>query len=129
MSILQIVKFNALEQIFPAGMKPALQDQLHLSSYLFKRRRVRPTIRFVLTAPPLKRPENSMMFHAFATNRTAFGTIHDLEEVFAEWFLETRILPIINPVPMKYYEEPEMLPKEWYIPITKRGVGIYRYAP
>ena len=129
MSILEIVKFDARRRIFPPEMKPVLQDNLHLSSDLFTRMQVRPTIRFVLTAPPLRRPGNSIVFYAFATNRTAFGAIQDIESVFAQWFLKTRILPIINPIPMKYYEEPEMLPKEWYTTITKRGVGIYHYAP
>jgi hypothetical protein len=129
MSIIQIVQFDAREQVFPAGMNPALQDHLHFSSNLFELIQVKQTIRFVLAAPPLTRPGNSIVFHAFATNRTAFGAIQDLEKVFAQWFLETHILPIINPIPMKYYHEPEMLPKRWYKPITNRGVGIYHNAP
>ncbi|MCI0559019.1 MAG: hypothetical protein MN733_11025 [Nitrososphaera sp.] len=129
MSILQIVKYDALEGVFPERMRPSLQDHLHLSSQLFQRRRVKPTIRFVVTAPPPQRPGISIVFHAFATNRTAFGAIQDLESIFADWFLETRILPIINPIPMKYYGEPEMLPKDWYSSISVRGVKIYSHAP
>jgi len=69
-----------------------------------------------------------IIFHAFATNRTAYGTIQDLESAFAGWYLQTHILPIINPIPMKYYEEPKMLPKEWYSQISIRGVRIYNHA-
>ncbi len=128
MSMIEIVKFNARENVFPKGMKPNLRDRLLLSSQLFSKRQVKHTIRFVVTAPPLKRPGKSIVFHAFTTNRTAFGAIQDLESIFADWFLETRILPIINPIPMKYYENPKLLPKNWYRIISTRGVEIYNYA-
>ena len=128
MSISQIVKYDALEGIFPARMQPILQDYLRYSSQLFQQRHVKSTIRLVVTAPPPQRPGKSIVFHAFATNHTAFGAIQDLESIFADWFLETRILPIINPIPMRYYREPEMLPKNWYSSISSRGIRIYSYA-
>jgi hypothetical protein len=129
MSILQIVKYDALERVFPERMWPILEDRLQFASQLFQQRRVKPTIRFVVSAPPPQRPGKSIVFHAFATNRTAFGAVQDLESLFADWFLETQILPIINPIPMKYYKEPEMLPKDWFSSISIRGVRIYSYAP
>ena len=112
MSVLQIVKYHAGKKVFPEMMKPSLQDHLQLSSQLFMQRYVKPTIRLVVATPRPQRPGRSIVFHAFATNRTAFGTIHDLESILADWFLETRILPIINPIPMQYYQEPKRLPKE-----------------
>ncbi len=129
MGIRELVRFDALQQTFPPGMRPSLQEHLHFSATLFRRRRVKHTIRFVVTAPPVRRLSRSIVFHAFATNRTAFGVIEDLEAVFAEWFLETQTLPIINPIPMRYYEEPQILPKQWYWQIAERGVGIHTYAP
>ncbi len=128
MSILQIVKYDAVKEVFPQRIVPSLRDYLQFSSQLFYKRNVKPTIRFVVTAPPPRRPGKSIVFHAFATNRTAFGAIHDLESIFADWFLETRILPIINPIPIKYYVEPKLLPKEWYSSISSYGIRIYSYA-
>jgi len=129
MKIQQFVKFSAEEWSFPEEMNVNLQRQLHLSANLFQQRHVKSTIRFVVTAPSLKRPGKSILFHAFATNRTAYGTIHDLRVIFADWFLKTGILPIINPIPIKYYYEAEMLPRPWLVPISKRGVRIYSYVP
>ncbi len=128
MSILNHVKFDAMQEFFPDGMAPSLRYDLHFSSQLLHKRRIKSTIRFVVTAPPPKRPGKSIVFHAFATNRTAFGVIQDLESIFTVWFLETKILPIINPIPMKYFEEPELLPKVWRTSISQRGVRLYSYA-
>ena len=128
MSILQIVEYDAFEGVFPQKMRSELKQDLQFSSQLFSQRSIKPTIRLVVTAPPPQRPGRSIVFHAFTTNRTSYGAIEDLESIFAEWFLETRTLPIINPIPMKYFKEPEMLPEDWYLSISKRGVKIYSYA-
>jgi hypothetical protein len=127
-SISQIVKYDAVDKVFPEKMLPSLRDHLQRSSQLFNQRLVKSTIRFVVTAPPPRRPGKSIVFYAFATNRTAFGTISDLESIFTDWFLETRILPIINPIPIKYFVEPKLLPREWYSSISIRGIRIYSYA-
>lgn len=129
MSVLHIVKYNAKRGTFPAEMEPRLQDYLRLSSDLLTGRHVKQTIRVIVSTPPLRRITRSMVFHAFATNRTVYGTIEDLGPMFADWFQETGILPIINPIPMRYYLEPEMLPKNLYSLISTRGVEIYSYAP
>ena len=63
--------------------------------------------------------------HSFASNRTAYGAIQALESVFADWFLYTRILPIITPIPIKYFSAPEMLPKDIYSVIINRGIKVY----
>jgi len=128
MNILQVVEYDALEGVFPEKMRPSLRDHLHAASQLFQQRYVKSTIRLVVTAPPPQRPGKSIVFHAFATNRTVFGVIQDLEAVFADWFLQTRILPIINPIPMKYYDEPQILPSDWYSSMSSRGIRIYHYA-
>ncbi len=128
MNIEQIVKYNAIERTFPENMRLDLQDQLLYSSKLFVSYKIKPSIRLIITAPPLKRSGNSILFHAFATNHTAYGTILDLEPIFTEWFLQTKIMPIINPIPITYFEEPELLPRKLFSYISTRGVKIYSYA-
>jgi len=128
MNLLEQIKFSPADQIFPSGINPVLQDYLHVAYDIFRSRPIKKTIKLVVTAPPLKRFGNSILFHAFASNKTAYGTIEDLEKVFADWFIRTDILPIINPIPFKYIETPQLLPKAWYSPIRNRGVLIYKHG-
>ena len=128
MDIREHIKFSAVEDRFPERMRSVLREQLHWASEVLHERRVSHTIRLVVAAPPPLRPGRSIVFYAFATNRTAFGAIEALERPLAEWYLETGILPIVNPIPMKYFDEPQLLPKQWFRPIVTRGVGIYTHA-
>jgi hypothetical protein len=128
MNIHELIKYQVGQDRFPKAMRPGLKDDITLSATLLERRRIRPSIKYIVTSPSPRRPGRAIVFHTFATNRTAYGAIQDVEPAFAQWFLQTRILPIINPIPFAYFEEAEMLPKEWYDVIVARGIGVFNHA-
>jgi hypothetical protein len=74
---------------------------------------------------PLQGRPDSLIFIAFCTNRTAFAALMALEKVFAGFYMETFILPLITPLPYKFYLEPEKLPSRIFKPIKTRGVMLY----
>jgi hypothetical protein len=74
---------------------------------------------------PHTRTPGSLFFHAFCTNRTAFAALMALEEVFTEFYMETSVLPLITPLPYRFYLEPKMLPDRILRPIKTRGVILY----
>ncbi len=128
MNVHELIKYHVSQEHFPEAMQPSLVDHLTLSARLLEQACVRTAIKYIVTAPAPRRPGRFIVFHTFATNRTAYGTIQDVESAFAEWFLATGILPIINPIPFVYFQEAELLPKDWYSVITTRGIGVYNHA-
>jgi hypothetical protein len=88
----------------------------------------RRTIKNVIGLYPtrsLRRSPDSFGFYAFCTNRTAFAALIAMEDVFTEFYMDTSILPLISPLPYRFFREPDLLPKRIVKDIRTRGVMLY----
>lgn len=127
MSLLQHLKYHSREE-FPMEAYPALSDHMYsLASRLQDSQPVRGVVGIVGLYParPVKRPPTSASFFTFTTSRTAYAALRDVEDIFADFYLRSGILPHISPLPKRYFDEPTALSQSLLTTFAKQGALLY----
>ena len=64
-------------------------------------------------------------FYTFSTNRTSYASLKLVEDVFANFYLQTDILPIVNPIHHSYIKNYKDLPRHLVRKFLDRGALLY----
>jgi hypothetical protein len=71
-----------------------------------------------------QRPK-SIQFFAFSRCRSTYAALRDVEDVFAEFYLMTDMLPVITPAPDSLLRHLDRMPDQPRLEMSKRGVLVY----
>lgn len=127
MGVREYIRFND-PRSFPFEIHPALSDYfLTLSQRLTDSPPSRRVSGIVGLYPHRNRARQieTVSFITFTTARTAYSALKDVEEVFADFYLQSGILPYINPVPNAHFRHPELMPSRIRSAFMKQGAYIY----
>lgn len=127
MSLAQCLKYPERAQ-FPTDSHPIITDYFYSLGNQFIEPGLSKSVVGVVGVYPRREPRRaveSLSFFAFSTSRTAYAALRDLEEVFAEFYLQTGVLPFINPLSKRYYEKPHEMPQSLLKVFARNGALIY----
>ena len=127
MSLIQYLKYAERAQ-FPTESHPAITDYFYsLGNQFTEQNRPRSVVRIVGVYPRRepRRPIESLSFFAFSKSRTAYAALRNLEDVFAEFYLRTGVLPYINPLSQRYFEKPKELSQSLLNVFARNGALVY----
>jgi len=130
MSLTQYLKYSDRTQ-FPTGSHPATSDYFHtIGNQLNQLNQLnRPkSVVGIVGIFPRTEPRcsiDSLSFFAFSGSRTAYAALKDLEGVFADFYLQTGVLPHINPLPQRYFENPKKLSLSLLNVFSRSGALVY----
>lgn len=125
--LFDLVRYKNRNEL-PFEQYPALSDYFTILNEAFIQFEVKPQIKGIVSLYPT-RPRKTKMdilpFYSFSTNRTGYAALKQLENVFAEFYLQTEILPVINPIHASYLDKYKELPLHIVRKFQKRGVILY----
>lgn len=127
MRIREYVRYRNRED-YPMESYPAISDFFYTLS--MRVGEVAPSRRVlgIVGLYPFRRsarPIDTISFVTFSTTRTTYAALKDVEDIFADFYLQSGILPYINPLPQVYFKEPELLPGKVKSILHKQGAYIY----
>jgi len=127
MSLIQYLKYSDRTQ-FPTESHPAISDYFHtLGNHLYQQNRSKSLVGIV-GIYPRKEPRchiESLSFFAFSGSRTAYAALRDVEDVFADFYLQTGVLPYINPLSQRFFEKPKELSQSLLNVFARNGALVY----
>lgn len=127
MSLTRYLKYSERDQ-FPSDSHPVITDYFYcLGNQFIKLDHPKNVVGIVGIYPRRepRRPIESLSFFSFSTSRTAYAALRNLEEVFAEFYLQTGVLPYINPLSQRYFEKPKELSQSLLNVFARNGALIY----
>lgn len=127
MSLIQYLKYADSTQ-FPTKSHPATSDYFHtLGNQIIQLDRPKSLVGIVGVYPRREpdRPIESLSFFAFSGSRTAYAALTELEDVFADFYLLTGVLPYINPLSKGYFAKPKELSQYLLNVFSRNGALIY----
>lgn len=117
------------QQDFPYDVFPQLSDSyMVLSSWLRQGNLSNRVISVAGTFPSkyfARRQPPTLDFFPFTTNRTAYAAIREVEDVFAQFYLATNILPYLHPLPATWLKQPNLLPDNLLRRFRSKGALLY----
>ena len=125
--IFELVKYRD-EDEFPYDQHPDLSDHFMLLKQSFRQLEEKPQVRGIISLfPPESRKTGIevLPFYSFSSNRTGYAALKLLEEVFAEFYLKTEILPVINTMHCKFIRQYRELPVHIVRRFQERGAILY----
>jgi len=125
--LFELVKYQRRDE-FPFNQHPILSDHFMMLHKSFLQFEKKPQIRGIISLFPFKPRKTKLEvlpFYSFSTNKTGYAALKLLEDVFAEFYLKTEILPVINPMHFTYIENYKKLPMHIVRKFQKRGAVLY----
>ncbi len=127
MRLQQVLKYKTSNDL-PTQVYPALSDHFVTLTHTLRDADLPSTLAGVIGIFPFRKPRtepDSVSFFTFSSNRTAYAALRDVEEIFAEFYLRTGVLPYLNPMPRSFYLNPDTLPRKTRTLFGKQGAFIY----
>jgi hypothetical protein len=127
MSLSQYLKYSDRTQ-FPTESHPATSDYFHSLGNQFIQRKRSKSLVGIVGIYPRKEPRHaieSLSFFAFSGSRTAYAALRDVEDVFADFYLRTGVLPYINPLSKRFFEKPKELSQSLLNVFMRNGALVY----
>ena len=125
--IFELVKYK-LEEELPFNQHPALSDHFMRLKQSFRQFEDKPQVKGIISLFPVKPRKIKMEvlpFYSFSSNKTGYAALKLLEDVFAEFYLQTEILPVINPMHFTYIKKYKNLPLHIVRKFQNRGAVLY----
>lgn len=127
MNLFEEVRYRG-EDEFLQSQDPILTDYFIWLSRELRSLQDKQQVRGILSLFPLKPRKTKfevLPFYAFSTNRTAYATLVNLEDVFANFYIKTDIFPVINSIHHSYIENYKELPHPLVRKFFQRGALLY----
>jgi hypothetical protein len=115
------------EQEFPVKEFPVLSDHLIVLRRTLAHRHPPDSVRGLVGVFPsrkLVKQPSSLRFYSFNRNRTIYGALRDMEQMLADFYLRSDILPLVIPFPERAFEK-KRLPETVMAALYHRGALIY----
>jgi len=111
---------------FPSDTFHALTDHLlTMRNWLYKASETPLGLIGLFPSRPAVNLPYTMRFFTFSKKRTAYTALKQVEDIFAEFYLMTDILPFIITIPSLYFHSPQKLPSKIKSQFKRRGVLLY----
>lgn len=127
MHLLELVRYKAITD-FPTRDNPIISDYLtQLVQNVESTKIPKQTLGIVGVIPKNKvtKAPDYMFFYTMTTRLTSYAALRDVEEIFADFYLRSNVLPDITSFSKRYYYDIKNFPVFTANVIGKQGVLIY----
>jgi hypothetical protein len=113
---------------FPLNQFPVISDYLLQLRSVTHRRPPPDSVRALVGVYPVRKPARtpgSLSFYSFNRTRSVYASLREMEDILAEFYLLSDIMPMVTPLPASLLSHPSDLPSEVVRTLRQRGALIY----